>query len=177
MFTTKSHGVTDASLLPPHLRRHNSGAGADPSALRLTPTIGGNRGRGQIYRDGSKSNNTVYNTSAAGIAKKHLIELAIATFKSKGWFTIKCNILKEKQMANSPQSLFERNTSWSLNGQLPQVCHEKDYMNYQPFHDVKDHQEACLPYGLPTLDSHELTEILRSTTRNLLIFQQLHKIM
>ncbi|PHT94118.1 Cytochrome f [Capsicum annuum] len=32
--------------------------------------IGGNRGRGQIYPDGSKSNNTVYNATAAGIVSK-----------------------------------------------------------------------------------------------------------
>ncbi|KAL4331482.1 hypothetical protein AHAS_Ahas13G0504500 [Arachis hypogaea] len=31
---------------------------------------GGNRGRGQIYPDGSKSNNTVHNATAAGIVKK-----------------------------------------------------------------------------------------------------------
>ena len=32
--------------------------------------MGGNRGRGQIYPDGSKSNNTVYNATAAGIVSK-----------------------------------------------------------------------------------------------------------
>ncbi|PHT40416.1 Cytochrome f [Capsicum baccatum] len=32
--------------------------------------VGGNRGRGQIYPDGSKSNNTVYNATAAGIVSK-----------------------------------------------------------------------------------------------------------
>ena len=29
--------------------------------------LGGNRGRGQVYPDGKKSNNTVYNTPAAGV--------------------------------------------------------------------------------------------------------------
>ncbi|CAN6446903.1 unnamed protein product [Victoria cruziana] len=38
--------------------------------LKYPIYVGGNRGRGQIYPDGSKSNNTVYNTSAAGIASK-----------------------------------------------------------------------------------------------------------
>ncbi|KAL0551196.1 hypothetical protein IC582_010282 [Cucumis melo] len=33
-------------------------------------TYFGNRGRGQIYPDGSKSNNNVYNTTAAGIVSK-----------------------------------------------------------------------------------------------------------
>ncbi|CAF2380031.1 unnamed protein product [Brassica napus] len=33
---------------------------------------GGNRGRGQIYPDGSKSNNTVYNATAGGIISKIL---------------------------------------------------------------------------------------------------------
>ncbi|KAK9075292.1 hypothetical protein SSX86_003615 [Deinandra increscens subsp. villosa] len=34
--------------------------------------VGGNRGRGQIYPDGSKSNNTVYNATASGIVSKIL---------------------------------------------------------------------------------------------------------
>ncbi|GJR29179.1 acetyl-CoA carboxylase beta subunit [Tanacetum coccineum] len=37
---------------------------------RIIP--GGNRGRGQIYPDGSKSNNTVYNATASGIVSKIL---------------------------------------------------------------------------------------------------------
>ncbi|KVG86626.1 cytochrome f [Cynara cardunculus var. scolymus] len=32
----------------------------------LKETKGGNRGRGHIYPDGSKSNNTVYNATASG---------------------------------------------------------------------------------------------------------------
>uniref|UniRef100_A0A0G2T505 Cytochrome f n=4 Tax=Geranium TaxID=4028 RepID=A0A0G2T505_9ROSI len=35
--------------------------------LKYPIYVGGNRGRGQIYPDGSKSNNTVYNATAAGI--------------------------------------------------------------------------------------------------------------
>jgi apocytochrome f len=40
----------------------------DPSVafLKYPIYLGGNRGRGQIYPNGSKSNNTVYNASAAG---------------------------------------------------------------------------------------------------------------
>nr|YP_009184655.1 apocytochrome f of cytochrome b6/f complex [Mychonastes jurisii]ALO62704.1 apocytochrome f of cytochrome b6/f complex [Mychonastes jurisii] len=36
------------------------------SYLNYPIYLGGNRGRGQVYPDGSKSNNTVYNTAAAG---------------------------------------------------------------------------------------------------------------
>ncbi|PKA52074.1 Apocytochrome f [Apostasia shenzhenica] len=36
----------------------------------MEKTQSGNRGRGQIYPDGSKSNNTVYNATAAGIVSK-----------------------------------------------------------------------------------------------------------
>lgn len=36
------------------------------SYLKYPIYVGGNRGRGQVYPDGSKSNNTVYTTSAAG---------------------------------------------------------------------------------------------------------------
>ena len=36
------------------------------SYLKYPIYVGGNRGRGQVYPDGSKSNNTVYNSPAAG---------------------------------------------------------------------------------------------------------------
>ena len=36
------------------------------SYLKYPIYLGGNRGRGQVYPDGSKSNNTIYNTSTAG---------------------------------------------------------------------------------------------------------------
>jgi apocytochrome f len=48
----------------------------DPSAnkeahfLKYPIYVGGNRGRGQIYPDGSKSNDTVYNASATGKVNK-----------------------------------------------------------------------------------------------------------
>nr|YP_010383624.1 cytochrome f [Crepidomanes minutum]UEQ13201.1 cytochrome f [Crepidomanes minutum] len=38
--------------------------------LKYPIYVGGNRGRGQIYPDGSKSNNTVYNASATGTITK-----------------------------------------------------------------------------------------------------------
>ncbi|KAK2972771.1 hypothetical protein RJ640_019419 [Escallonia rubra] len=41
-----------------------------PEGFELAPPERGNRGRGQIYPDGSKSNNTVYNSTAAGIVSK-----------------------------------------------------------------------------------------------------------
>ncbi|CAN1173575.1 Cytochrome f [Linum perenne] len=42
----------------------------DVHFLKYPIYVGGNRGRGQIYPDGSKSNNTVYNAPAAGIVSK-----------------------------------------------------------------------------------------------------------
>nr|QVX29003.1 cytochrome f [Galactia jussiaeana] len=42
----------------------------DVHFLKYPIYVGGNRGRGQIYLDGSKSNNNVYNATAAGIVKK-----------------------------------------------------------------------------------------------------------
>jgi apocytochrome f len=40
------------------------------SYLKYPIYLGGNRGRGQVYPDGSKSNNTVYNASVAGLIKE-----------------------------------------------------------------------------------------------------------
>nr|WKT08631.1 apocytochrome f of cytochrome b6/f complex [Streptofilum sp. BC4-VF8pt]WKT08730.1 apocytochrome f of cytochrome b6/f complex [Streptofilum sp. ZNP2-VF4pt] len=52
------------------------------SFLKYPIYLGGNRGRGQIYPDGSKSNNTVYNASAAGRITK------IAVTGKKGGYEI-----------------------------------------------------------------------------------------
>jgi len=41
----------------------------DSSFLTYPVYLGGNRGRGQIYPNGKKSNNTVYNSSVSGIVK------------------------------------------------------------------------------------------------------------
>ena len=49
--------------------------------------FGGNRGRGQVYPDGSKSNNTIYTTSTAGIVKD------ITPVTKKGGFQV---ILKDR---------------------------------------------------------------------------------
>ncbi|TYI10175.1 hypothetical protein ES332_A09G124400v1, partial [Gossypium tomentosum] len=42
----------------------------DAHFLKYPIYVGGNRGRGQIYPDGNKSNNTVYNATATGIVSK-----------------------------------------------------------------------------------------------------------
>nr|YP_004769825.1 cytochrome f [Wolffiella lingulata]AEK94438.1 cytochrome f [Wolffiella lingulata] len=42
----------------------------DVHFLKYPIYVGGNRGRGQIYPDGSKSNNTVYNATSAGVISK-----------------------------------------------------------------------------------------------------------
>nr|YP_010145029.1 cytochrome f [Elsholtzia densa]QQL92433.1 cytochrome f [Elsholtzia densa]QVL24902.1 cytochrome f [Elsholtzia densa]QWV61541.1 cytochrome f [Elsholtzia densa var. ianthina]WCH61685.1 cytochrome f [Elsholtzia densa] len=42
----------------------------DAHFLKYPIYVGGNRGRGQIYPDGSKSNNTVYNATGVGIVSK-----------------------------------------------------------------------------------------------------------
>nr|WAR50576.1 cytochrome f [Trilepidea adamsii] len=42
----------------------------DVHFLKYPIYVGGNRGRGQIYPDGSKSNNTIYNATAAGIVSR-----------------------------------------------------------------------------------------------------------
>jgi apocytochrome f len=50
--------------------------------LKYPIYFGGNRGRGQVYPDGSKSNNTVYNSPAAGKI------VSIASGEKKGGFTV-----------------------------------------------------------------------------------------
>lgn len=52
------------------------------SFLKYPLYLGGNRGRGQLYPDGSKSNNTVYTTPAAGTV------LAIEPIENKGGYGI-----------------------------------------------------------------------------------------
>lgn len=42
----------------------------DVHFLKYPIYVGGNRGRGQIYPDGSKSNNTIYNATAAGFVSR-----------------------------------------------------------------------------------------------------------
>ena len=42
---------------------------SDVAFLKYPIYVGGNRGRGQVYPDGSKSNNTVYNSPVAGTIK------------------------------------------------------------------------------------------------------------
>lgn len=52
------------------------------SYLKYPIYFGGNRGRGQVYPDGKKSNNTIYNASAAGKI------VAITSIEKKGGFEI-----------------------------------------------------------------------------------------
>jgi apocytochrome f len=49
--------------------------------LKYPVYLGGNRGRGQVYPDGTKSNNTVYNASTAGVIRE-------ITPGEKGGFTV-----------------------------------------------------------------------------------------
>jgi apocytochrome f len=51
------------------------------SYLKYPIYLGANRGRGQIYPDGSKSNNTAYNTSAPG----KIVSIATASEKKGGY--------------------------------------------------------------------------------------------
>jgi len=56
--------------------------------LKYPIYLGGNRGRGQLYPDGSKSNNTVYNASATGtiteiVRKKKSINIKITTLDGR----------------------------------------------------------------------------------------------
>ncbi|CAN6447389.1 unnamed protein product [Victoria cruziana] len=51
-------------------QKYNPATKKEVHFLKYPIYVGGNRGRGQIYPDGSKSNNTVYNASAAGIVSK-----------------------------------------------------------------------------------------------------------
>jgi apocytochrome f len=51
------------------------------SYLKYPIYLGGNRGRGQVYPDGSKSNNTVYNASVAG----KIVSIETASQKKGGY--------------------------------------------------------------------------------------------
>ena len=50
--------------------------------LKFPIYLGGNRGRGQVYPDGSKSNNTIYTASTSGLIKE------ISPIEKKGGFQI-----------------------------------------------------------------------------------------
>jgi apocytochrome f len=50
--------------------------------LKYPVYLGGNRGRGQVYPDGSKSNNTIYTSSTRGVVKE------ILPIEKKGGFQI-----------------------------------------------------------------------------------------
>nr|YP_009972152.1 cytochrome f [Kuepferia otophora]QNH70389.1 cytochrome f [Kuepferia otophora] len=65
----------------------------DVHFLKYPIYIGGNRGRGQIYPDGSRSNNTVYNTTTAGIVSKIIR-------KEKGGYEINITNADGRQVVN-----------------------------------------------------------------------------
>jgi apocytochrome f len=54
----------------------------DVNCIKYPVYLGGNRGRGQVYPDGSKSNNTVFTTSRSGVIKD------ITPAEKKGGFQI-----------------------------------------------------------------------------------------
>nr|YP_009713655.1 cytochrome f [Gentiana tongolensis]YP_010032992.1 cytochrome f [Gentiana atropurpurea]QGI24322.1 cytochrome f [Gentiana tongolensis]QOW38725.1 cytochrome f [Gentiana atropurpurea] len=65
----------------------------DVHFLKYPIYIGGNRGRGQIYPDGSRSNNTVYNATTAGIVNKIIR-------KEKGGYEINITNADGRQVVN-----------------------------------------------------------------------------
>nr|YP_009994579.1 component of cytochrome b6/f complex [Swertia souliei]YP_011003512.1 cytochrome f [Swertia marginata]QWK39855.1 component of cytochrome b6/f complex [Swertia bifolia]QWK40453.1 component of cytochrome b6/f complex [Swertia przewalskii]QNP08739.1 component of cytochrome b6/f complex [Swertia souliei]UKE79826.1 component of cytochrome b6/f complex [Swertia souliei]WPS65816.1 cytochrome f [Swertia marginata] len=65
----------------------------DVHFLKYAIYVGGNRGRGQIYPDGSRSNNTVYNATTAGIVSK-------ITRKEKGGYEINITNADGRQVVN-----------------------------------------------------------------------------
>ena len=56
----------------------NPATNRDINFLKYPIYVGGNRGRGQIYPTGEKSNNTIYNASKAGI----ITDISIGNKKS-----------------------------------------------------------------------------------------------
>lgn len=64
--------------------------------LKYSIYFGGNRGRGQVYPDGSKSNNTVYTSSTAGVVKE------IIPVEKKGGFQI---ILENKSGGTTTENV------------------------------------------------------------------------
>jgi apocytochrome f len=65
------------------------------SYLKYPIYIGGNRGRGQVYPDGSKSNNTVYTASAAGKVS------AITPIEGKGGWQISIETLSGETVVDT----------------------------------------------------------------------------
>nr|QXI83810.1 cytochrome f [Gentiana terglouensis]QXI86253.1 cytochrome f [Gentiana bavarica] len=65
----------------------------DVHFLKYPIYIGGNRGRGQIYPDGSRSNNTVYNATTGGIVSKIIR-------KEKGGYEINITNADGRQVLN-----------------------------------------------------------------------------
>jgi apocytochrome f len=68
------------------------------SYLKYPIYLGGNRGRGQLYPDGSKSNNTVYNSPAAGTIES----IEPSTEKKNGFAVTVKNTAGESVVATIP---------------------------------------------------------------------------
>lgn len=88
----------------------------DAHFLKYPIYVGGNRGRGQIYPDGSKSNNTVYNATTAGTITKILR-------KEKGGYEISItDVLDGHQVVDSipsgPELLVSEDESIKLDQPL-----------------------------------------------------------
>lgn len=63
--------------------------------LKYPIYLGGNRGRGQVYPDGSKSNNTVYTASAAGTIRE------ITPVEPKGGYTVQIETAEGKTVTDT----------------------------------------------------------------------------
>ena len=79
------------------------------SFLKYPVYLGANRGRGQVYPDGSKSNNTVYNASKSGLIEK------IEPIESKGGYEITIKTSNGEQVVDKvppgPELLVKENQS------------------------------------------------------------------
>ncbi len=73
-------GKTNSELVVPILSP-DPATNKNVSYLKYPIYLGGNRGRGQVYPDGSKSNNTVYNASVAG----KIVSIETASQKKGGY--------------------------------------------------------------------------------------------
>nr|QWW89583.1 cytochrome f [Gentiana leucomelaena] len=87
----------------------------DVHFLKYPIYVGGNRGRGQIYPDGSRSNNTVYNATTAGIVSKIIR-------KEKGGYEINITNADGRQVVNiippGPELLVSEGESVKLDQSL-----------------------------------------------------------
>ena len=89
------------------------------SYLKYPVYIGGNRGRGQIYADGSKSNNTIYSASASG--KITNVELLEDNGQSKGYaitITTRSGDKVVEQIPPGPELIVQENDDIQIDQSL-----------------------------------------------------------